>query len=434
MLEFLSRYRGNHKMKWTILLTVTLTILGVVLAMNFVRPEKKLERKIEHRYAVKDPQFRREMSVLLGPSIVGGNRIVDLQNGDEIFPAMLDAVRAAKKTITFETYIYWSGRIGDEFAAALAARSRAGVKVKVLIDWAGSIKMENALLERLTQAGVEVRKYRPLRWYNLSRLNNRTHRKLLVVDGTIGFTGGVGIADTWSGHAQDTEHWRDVHFKIEGPVVAQVQSAFNDNWIKTTGMVLNGEDYFPALTPAGDLEAHLFIASPAGGSESMHLMYLMSIAAAERSIDLDAAYFVPDALIIKALLAALQRNVRIRVVVPGKNTDSETVRLASKSRWGELLSGGAEIYEFEPTMMHTKMLIVDREMVSVGSTNFDVRSFRLNDEASLNIYDSKFAAHMLREFEADLAHTTRYTYDMWRKRPWSEKLLEKFIVPIKAQL
>ena len=227
-------------MAWTIAITALVTVLAVTLAMNFKTSEKTLERKIEHRYAVSDPQFRREMGVLLGPGILPGNRVTDLENGDEIFPAMLEAIRGATTTITFETYIYWSGDIGAKCAEALAERARGGVKVKVMVDWVGSIKMDDDLLQRMKDAGVEIHKYRPLKWYNLGRLNNRTHRKLLVIDGRIGFTGGVGIADQWEGHAQDTDHWRDLHFRIEGPVVAQVQSAFNDNWIKTTGVVLMG--------------------------------------------------------------------------------------------------------------------------------------------------------------------------------------------------
>ncbi|MHB8911172.1 MAG: phospholipase D-like domain-containing protein [Lysobacter sp.] len=421
-------------MIWTIVITVLVTVLAVVLAMNFATPEKKLDRKIEHRYNVADPQFRRELGVMLGPGIVPGNQITDLQNGHEIFPAMLAAVSAAQKTITFETYIYWSGDIGKKMADALSERARAGVKVNVMIDWAGSIKMENTLLEQMEAAGVVVHRYRPLHWYNLGRLNNRTHRKLLVIDGRIGFTGGVGIADQWEGHAQDPEHWRDMHFRIEGPVVAQMQAAFNDNWIKTTGEVLNGADYFPALQPVGTTDAHLFISSPAGGSESMHLMYLMSIAAAEHSIDLEASYFVPDELISKALLAARHRGVRVRIVLPGQHIDSETVRIASKREWGPLLLGDVEIYEYEPTMMHNKLLIVDGEMVSVGSTNFDIRSFRLNDEASLNVYDKAFATRMTEIFEQDLKPTKRYTYEMWKKRPLKVKFAEAVLLPIKSQL
>ncbi len=421
-------------MIWTILLTVLASVLAVVLVMNFATPEKKLERKIEHRYNLDDPQYERELSVLLGPSITQGNTVEALENGDEIFPAMLDGIRSAQHTITFETYIYWSGHVGQQFVDALSERARAGVQVRVMLDWVGSVKMDEAMLEQLKSSGASVQQYRPLRWYNLGRMNNRTHRKLLIIDGKIGFTGGVGVADQWEGHAQDADHWRDLHFRFEGPVVAQAQAAFNDNWIKTTGEVLNGPKYFPALPAAGDMDAQLFIASPSGGSESMHLMYLMTIAAAERSIDLQAAYFVPDDLIMKALQAARKRGVRVRVIVPGKHIDSDSVRLASKAHWGDLLKEGIEIYEYQPTMMHNKLLIVDGLLVSVGSTNFDVRSFRLNDEASLNIYSAAFAAHMTQIFEKDLKPTVRYTYEMWEKRPLKEKLFEKFVLPLKSQL
>jgi cardiolipin synthase A/B len=424
----------RKRMLWTIAITALATLLIVVLSLNFTGPEKKLERKIEHRYAVSDPQFRREMGVMLGPAIMPGNHVVDLENGDEIFPAMLSAIRGAQKTITFETYIYWEGQVGKAFAEALSERARAGVQVKVTIDWVGSITMDEKQLQQMKDAGVHVERYRPLHWYNLGRINNRTHRKLLVIDGRIGFTGGVGIGDPWLGHAQDPDHWRELHFRIEGPAVAQFQSAFNDNWIKTTGEVLNGADYFPQLDRAGGTDAHLFISSPSGGSESMHLMFLMAIAAAEHSIDLQAAYFIPDELITKALIAARHRGVRIRVVVPGKNTDSDAARFASKAGWGPLLLAGVEIYEYEPTMFHNKMLVVDRELVSVGSTNFDLRSFRLNDEASLNIYDRDFARRMTEVFESDLKPTKRYTYHSWKKRPLKEKLFETFIVPLKSQL
>ena len=415
-------------------LTIAFTLLTVVLAMNFATPEKKLEKKIAHSYAVLDPQFRREMSVMLGPTILPGNHVEALNNGKQIFPAMLAGIASAERTITFETYIYWSGEIGQKFADALSERARAGVEVKVLLDWVGSLKMDQKLLQQMRDAGADVRHFRPLKWYNLGRLNNRTHRKLLVIDGKLGFTGGVGIADVWSGDADDPDHWRDMHFRIEGPVVWQIQAAFNDNWIKSAGTLLNGEAYFPPLAEAGAMDAHMFVASPSGGSESMHLMYLMSIAAADTSIDLQAAYFVPDTLMIEALIAARKRGVRVRIVVPGKHIDSDTVRLASKAEWGDMLAAGIEIHEYLPTMMHNKLLIVDRAMVSVGSTNFDLRSFRLNDEASLNIYDTGFAEQMTAIFESDLQHTRKYDLKSWEARPLREKFLETFVLPIRSQL
>jgi cardiolipin synthase len=405
-----------------------------VIALNFVTGETQVERKLEHRYAIDDAQFRRELSVLLGPPIIDGNQVTNLENGVEIFPAMLQAVRAARHNINFETYIYWSGDIGQEFADALSERARAGVQVHVLIDWLGSQKMEQGLLDKMTDAGVHVERYHPLHWYQLARMNNRTHRKLLIVDGEVGFTGGVGIADNWSGDATSPDYWRDSHYRLQGPAVAQMQAAFMDNWIKTTGTVLQGEEYFPALPALGDARAQVFTSSPSGGGDSMLLMYLLSITAAEHTIDLSAAYFVPDDLTRQSIRAALQRGVRVRIIVPGRHIDTEVVRKASRAQWGELLAAGAEIHEFQPTMFHCKMLIVDQLMVSVGSTNFDNRSFRLNDEANLNVYDAEFAAHLSTVFEQDLKRSRRITYEEWKARPWQQRFLEHASALLSSQL
>jgi cardiolipin synthase len=419
---------------WTMVATALATVFLVLFSFNFIRSEKTLDRVIEHDYAVSEPQFRRELGVLLGPAVLGGNQVDPLNNGAEIFPAMLESIRSAQRTINFETYIYWSGDIGREFSEALAERARAGVQVNVVIDWVGGLKMDQALVTTMRAAGARVELYRPLHWYSISRLNKRTHRKLLIVDGHTGFTGGVGIADLWQGDAQDPLHWRDMHFRVRGPVVAQMQAAFIDNWIKVTGRVLNGEDYFPPLAPAGPMDAHMFISSPEGGSESMHLMYLMAIAAARESLDIHASYFVPDELVVRALRMALKRGVRVRVLVPGEHIDSETVRIASRAIWGELLQAGMEIHVYTPTMMHVKTLIADGLLVSVGSTNFDMRSFSLNDEASLNVYDRGFAARMTAVFEQDLQQARPYTYAQWQARPWREKFSEKVLWPIRSQL
>jgi cardiolipin synthase A/B len=411
-----------------------LAVAMLLLAMNLAAGEKRIEQKLRHRWGVDDPQFAREIGILLGPPIVAGNRVTNLENGEEIFPAMLAAIHGARDTITFETYIYWSGEVGRRFAEALAERARHGVAVHVLIDWVGSQRMEASLLETMEAGGVQVQRYHPLRWYQLGRLNNRTHRKLMVIDGRIGFTGGVGIADQWDGHSQDPDHWRDSHYRLEGPAVAQMQAAFMDNWIKTTGEVLQGPGYFPPLRAEGDTPAQVFVSSPTGGSESMMLMYLMSIAAAKRTIDLSAAYFVPDSLTRRALRDALKRGVRLRIIVPGGHIDTHVVRRASRSRWGELLEAGAEIREFQPTMFHCKMLVVDGLMVSVGSTNFDNRSFRLNDEANLNVYDAGFAARVGEVFERDLARSRGITHQGWAARPWREKLLEHAASILSPQL
>jgi cardiolipin synthase len=410
---------------WHVAITALVTLFIVVLTLNLATGEKHVKQEIRHLYSIHDPQFQRTLGVLLGPVILAGNRFEALLNGDQIFPPMLSAIRGARHTISFATYIYWSGQMGKDFADALAERARAGVKVHVLVDWVGSSKMEKAYLEEMEKAGVMIRKYHEPRWYNLDKLNNRTHRKLLVVDGAVGYTGGVGLATEWTGHAQDPDHWRDTHFKVEGPVVAQMQAVFADNWMKATGVVLHGEEYFPPIANAGAGAAQMFASSPSGGSESMELMYLLIINAAEHSIDLESAYFVPDELSRDLIVDALKRGVRVRIITPGSHTDSETVRRASRALWGDLLAAGAQMYEYQPTMFHCKVLVADDLLVSVGSTNFDDRSFRLNDEASLNIYDTNFAREQTGIFERDLAQSRRITLAEWRARPFMEKAWER---------
>ncbi|MBC7781665.1 MAG: cardiolipin synthase [Proteobacteria bacterium] len=396
--------------------------------------EKRIERRVPRFYGSSERDFARAMGTLLGPSIVPGNRVEVLHNGDEIFPAMLEAIEGARVSITFETFIYWSGEIGAQFARALAARARAGVAVHILLDWVGSRSFEDSLFEEMREAGAEINRYHPLHWYHLGRLNNRTHRKVLVVDGRIGFTGGVGIAPQWTGHAQNADHWRDMHFRVQGPVVAQMQAVFLDNWIKSTGHVLHGAAYFPELEAAGECGAQMFSSSPSGGSESMHLMYLLSITAAEARLDLSISYFVPDSLTIRALVEAAGRGVKVRIIVPGRRIDQWVVRNASRALWGPMLRAGIEIHEFVPTMFHCKAMVVDDRMVSVGSTNFDNRSFRLNDEANLNVYHAGFAQIMRAVFEDDLKRSREITYARWKRRPLRERLQGVFSRMLSSQL
>lgn len=386
---------------------------------------RRIQHDIEHQYGTGEPQFERSMGGFLGPSIVEGNRVTPYDNGDQIFPAMLDAIGRARVSITFETYIYWSGEIGRRVAEALAERRRAGVQVHVLIDWLGSDRIDAAVLETLERAGVEVRRYHPLRWYSIHRINNRTHRKLLIVDGSVGFTGGVGIADAWTGHAQDPSHWRDTHYRVEGPVVAHMQAVFLANWTTVSGKLLHGQAYFPALEPAGPMRAQVFSSSPSNGADTMRLMYLMALTAAERSIRLASAYFVPDERALGALVAARRRGVHVQVITPGPNVDARTVRWASRARWGPLLEAGVEIHEFQPTMYHRKGLIIDERFVSVGSTNFDPRSFALNDEANLNVYDVAFAEQQAASFDQDLRDARRVTLEEWKRRPLVTKAWEQ---------
>ena len=416
------------------LISIALTLFAVFLTFNFMPSEKKIERKLERLYSADDPQFRRSMGVLLGPPIVDGNQVEVLLNGDQIFPSMLKAIREAKQTITFETYIYWSESIGKEFADALSERARAGVKVHVLLDFIGSIKLDDAQMEEMKTAGVKFQRYHKPVWWKFTKLNNRTHRKVLVVDGRIGFTGGVGIADQWRGNGQDKAHWRDTHFRVEGPVVGQMQAVFADNWTKATGIVLDGEPYFPPLTAKGGHAAQMFSSSPSGGSESMLLMYLMSITAAKSTIDLSSSYFVPEELTINALVAASKRGVKVRIITPGDTIDSRIVRAASRDKWEPLLAAGIEIAEYQPTMYHVKALIVDSVMVSVGSTNFDNRSFSLNDEANLNIIDAAFAKEQVAVFNDDWKRAKVITYAAWLDRPLLDKAAGKLAALVGDQL
>ena len=402
-----------------------LAVFCCIVTVNFVTNEKEIDRHVERVYALNDARFANELGVLLGPQFMQGNTVTAMLNGDEIFPPMLKAIRDATVSINFETYIYWSGDIGRQFASALSDAARRGVRCHVLLDWLGSAKMDQAMIGQMTAAGVEIKRFHPPHWTHLARLNNRTHRKLLIVDGRVGFTGGVGIAPEWTGSAQDPAHWRDTHFQVDGPAVAQIQSVFLDNWIKLTGQVLHGPAYFPQLHEAGKMAVQMFSSSPSGGSESMQLMYLFSITAAAKTIDLSAAYFVPDELTHAALLEALRRGVKIRVIVPGAHIDSEAVRNASRASWGPLLLAGATIAEYEPTMFHCKVMIVDGLLTSVGSTNFDNRSFRLNDEATLNVLDAEFAGRQTAVFNEDLGKAKVIGFVEWSNRSMKEKLVER---------
>jgi cardiolipin synthase len=413
---------------------VVATALAVLLIANFSLGDKKIDKPVESLYSVADPHFQRTIGTMLGPALLPGNRVEALVNGDRFFPAMLAAIRAASESITLETYIYWSGRIGDEFVAALTERARAGVRVHVLLDWVGSGKIDKAVFEQMKAAGIEVRFYNPPRFSTLAQMNNRTHRKLLVIDGAIGFTGGAGIADEWTGDAQGPGHWRDTQFRIEGPAVAQMQAAFMENWIEATGVVLHGEAYFPPLERRGSARAQVFVSSPGGGGETAQLLYLLSIASAVKSIRMSAAYFVPDNTEVQTFVAALERGVRVQIILPGRQTDSAIVRRASRSEWGKLLRAGVEIYEYQPTMYHCKVLVVDDMWTSVGSTNFDSRSFSVNDEANLNILDGPFAATQARIFEEDLKRSRRITLEEWENRPWTEKLWEHTLGLLSSQL
>lgn len=409
------------------------TFIVVIALLNLLNPQKELEYIILGSDSVDSPHFARVLGNLMGPSFVDGNKITGLYNGEQIFPAMLDAIKSAQHSITFESYIYWSGKIGAEFADSLSQRAKAGVKVHVLIDWLGSQKIDQSYIDRMRDAGVEVQRYHSLHWYNVSRMNNRTHRKILVVDGKIGFTGGVGIADEWDGNGLDPKRWRDSHYKVEGPAVRQMQSSFMDNWLKTRPEVRQSTDYFPEIAAVGKSAAQMFKSSSREGGSSVRIMYLIAIAAAQKTLHIESAYFVPDETTINEIIKARHRGVKVQLIVPGPYTDSMIVRHASREQWGPLLESGVEIFEYQPALFHCKLFVVDGTFVSVGSTNLDERSFRLNDEANLNVIDSEFATAEINNFNADLKRSKAVTLEQWKQRTLTDKIIEKAMILFRSQ-
>jgi cardiolipin synthase len=415
------------------IVSAVLGAVGWLVAENLIPERKDLGKPLPHHLAAGDPQFGRSMAALFGSNMLPGNRIETLVNGNEIFPAMLKALRGATQTITFETYIYWRGDVADQFAEVLSQKAREGVSVKVLLDWVGSIPMEEALVERMKAAGVEVVRFRPVAWNTIDKVNNRTHRKIVVVDGRIGFTGGVGIGDEWNGDARTKAEWRDTHYQVEGPVVAELQAAFAEHWLEAGGELLMGDRFFPALAPAGDSPAQV-VASSTNQRSVMHLMLMTALSSAKTRIRLGTPYFVPDETTRKQLLDARKRGVEIDILIPGPITDARIVHKASRHFWGELLDAGIRIHEFEPTMYHCKLVVVDEGWASVGSTNIDDRALRLNDEVNLNAYDPAFARAQIAVFEADLKRARPYTLAQWQARSSWEQLSDWLASLLRSQI
>jgi Phosphatidylserine/phosphatidylglycerophosphate/cardiolipin synthases and related enzymes len=402
--------------------------------LPIIRRRKPVRYHMKHQFGVRDVAFLQTMHALTGAPVSEGNLVTILKNGIEIFPSMFAAIRAATRTINLEFYIYWDGEIGRKFAEALAERARAGVEVKIILDAVGSSQMSQTLTDFLLRNGIDLEWYHPLRWYTLSRFNHRTHRKLLVVDGQIGFTGGVGIADNWLGDADSKEHWRDTVARVEGPVVTQMQFAFMDNWIKSRGELLTGLDYFPELALIGSHLTQVLKSSPAEGSSTVKLLYIISIVSAVKSIYICSAYFLPDSDTLRALEGAVRRGVDVRVIVPGEDNDIPIARQASRWHYDLLLRRGIRIFEYQPTMMHAKTMVVDGVWTTIGSSNFDDRSFRLNDEVNVNVYDDGIAAQMEAMFHEDLARCEEVTLRKWFRRGWLDKLKEKVAEVFRPQL
>jgi cardiolipin synthase len=403
-------------------------------ALPIVRRKLPMRYHMKHQFTVSDGAFLQTMYALTGAPLASGNRVEILRNGVQFFPSMLAAIRAAKKSINLEFYIYWDGEIGRQFAEALAERARAGVAVNVVLDSIGSISMSRSLIDFMARNGIELEWYHPLRWYTLSRYNHRTHRKLLIVDGCIGFSGGAGIADNWLGDADSKEHWRETMIRVEGPVVTQMQFAFMDNWIKSRGELLNGPDYFPTIEPLGPHVGQVIKSSPSEGSSTVKLLYIISVVSATKSIYISNAYFLPDPDTIRALEGAVRRGVDVRVIVPGEETDVPVVRQASRWHYDMLLRKGLRIFEYQPTMMHAKTMVVDGLWTTIGSSNFDDRSFRLNDEVNVNVYDAGIASKMEAMFLDDLKKCEEITLRKWFRRSWLDRVKEKFAERFKPQL
>jgi cardiolipin synthase len=414
-------------------LQLALALLLVFSGQNSFAVEKLIRAPIRTDYAVTDPAFTNSISGLLGSPVVGGNKVRELNNGVEYFPAMLDAIASAEKTITFENFIWRSGKVSDRFIEALSERARAGVKVHCIIDGFGALKLKNKDKKRLREAGIQLRIFNRIRPWNPFKWMHRTHRKTLVIDGKLAFIGGICIADEWDGDAQSHQQWRDIELQVEGPVVAQIQGIFMDNWIRTSSQVLHGPDYFPPLAPVGNSPAQAFMSGPKDGAENARLLHLYSIAAARKSIRFCHSYFLPDDLSIDMLVEAANRGVKVEVITPGV-IDWNVVRRAARSRWRKMMDAGIEFWEYQPAKLHNKIMIVDDVWVTTGSVNYDDRSFRINDEGNINIYDPEFAQRQIEVFEEDKAESVKIDPVKFKKRPLLERIYENFCNLFRSQL
>ncbi|HEX7150126.1 MAG TPA: cardiolipin synthase [Thermoanaerobaculia bacterium] len=398
-----------------------------------------VKRDVETELRVQDTG---ELRTLL-PSIVGltqgsldpGNKIEVLQNGDGFFPRMLADVAAARHSVHVETYIWYDGKLATQLLTLLAQKARQGVHVRVLVDASGGKQLDGEEQKMLMEAGAQVAHFHPITFSNLGRINNRDHRKLWIVDGRIGYTGGHGISDEWLGNAQDKKHYRDTAVRIEGPVVNRLQAAFCENWIEETGEVPAGDEYFPRLTPVGTTAAHVAYTSPQHSISSVQVLYYMAIKAARHEIIIQNPYLLPDRSAIKALEEAVARGVDVKIMVPSDDaTDNAIVQHASHHHFGTLLKRGVKLWEYDKTLLHQKVIIVDGLWSCVGSTNFDDRSFQLNDELSMGIVDEGIAAQLEAAFEADLKHARRVQLEGWKDRGGWHKFIDGLAYLGRSQL
>jgi cardiolipin synthase len=387
-----------------------------------MRLDKRTAYQYDHPFAVADDTFPRSLTAF-GHAMVGGNRAEILNNGDEIFPGMTEAIRNAKKTVNFETYIFKNDKAGEIFTAALVDAARRGVEVRVLVDATGS-KFAGPLLARMRQAGVKATKYHPIRLWSLYKIGRRTHRKILVVDGEVSFTGGFCVDDSWLGNARNAKEWRDMMVRVTGPASAQMQAIFGEDWTYTTGELLAGDKFYPAIAPAGEVRAQAIKVSRGDSSSLSAMLYFVAIRSARTSIHIQNAYFLPSRQIREELIKAARRGVDVRVMVPGRHIDQPLVRMASRLHYGELLTGGVRILEYNRTMMHQKGAVIDGVFSLIGSINFDSRSVRENAEDSFAFYDRGFASRLDAVFAEDEKHCRTVTYESWKRRGIEQRLAE----------
>ena len=370
-------------------------------------------------------RFERLLGTISDAGLCGDTAIEVLANGDRFYAAELDEIRAARSHICLEAYIFQEGEIARRFIDALSARARDGVEVRLVLDAVGSFNTWRRTFRDLLAAGGDVRWYMPFRWYNLSRFNNRTHRELLIVDGAVAFLGGAGIADHWYRTRGRKKRWRDTMFRVRGGAVASLQALFAENWLEASGELLTSERYYPECRPAGRSRAMIVNSTPSyGRATRARMLFQTLIASAARSIHITTPYFLPDKGAREALLDAMQRGIELTIIVPGRHSDHLLTRRSSRRLYGALLKHGARIYEYQPSMMHTKALVVDGIWNVVGSTNFDSRSFGLNDEVNLAAMDEELAARLDADFQRDLEASQRITYGAWRRRSPLERVNE----------
>ncbi|MEO7931875.1 MAG: phospholipase D-like domain-containing protein [Chthoniobacterales bacterium] len=399
----------------------------------FVR-RQIVEYHMGHQFSVHDPAFIGSVHALADPLPVDGNKIDLLQNGGQIFPAMLAAIRSAKKSINFEAFLFESSSIGTQFREALCERARAGVQVRVLLDGVGSgSSLKSQDVDAFREGGCQFAYYHPTHTWRFDQLNRRSHRRVLVVDGKVGFTGGVGFADRWQGHADQPEHWRDVQARLEGPIVTRLQSAFQKHWIKSGGDIIAGPDDYPLLPPAGNLKAQV-IATESFSFAPLAFVQAVAFSSAEKSIFITNSYCAPSNAEVALLCDAVKRGVTVRLLLPGTHNDQPLTKAAGRAAYGKLLQGGVQIFEYEPAMIHTKTMVIDGMFSIFGTSNFDARSAQLNEEIDVTVYDAAFAQQMENIFVGDLRFSKPYRLDDFNRRGLWERFGEWIVLPFHSQM